>query len=103
MSIKPIDSQISFTNSLHESKDKQNDMNRSKISHQFTENKQQTEIKNKQTQVQNNEETKSKQFGENDKNHSNQQFNKKRHKKQSKNHDQVDKFDHRGKKIDLRI
>ncbi|MCC5909825.1 MAG: hypothetical protein JJT76_05250 [Clostridiaceae bacterium] len=109
MSIKPIDYQITYNNTVNEAKDKQNQLNKTKDSHYFAENQQNSEIQRNKSKIQDTEGASGKSINKD--NHSSKENrhskNKQRKKNSSKdkdiNKDNMKHVENKGFKIDIFI
>ncbi|GEM_PF-2077808 len=95
MSVKPIDKQLMYQNSLHESKNKQNQQNKPTNTNQMLQNEEAKKLKREESRIQKGEGTKGQKIKREKKDPREEQGQASGKKKQS--------FKKRGNKLDIRI
>jgi len=95
MSVKPIDKQLMYQNSLHEAKNKQNQQNKPMNTNQMLQNEEAKKLKREETRIQKGEGTRGQRV-KRDKKDPDQGQGKESGKKRQK-------FKDRGNKLDIRI
>lgn len=110
MSIKPIDFQVSYTNSINEAKVKQNNFNKVKEFNQMVQHQQNVETDKNLKRVLESENTKGKKINSDDENDNNKrrknrdkEKKKRQGNKPSKDHDPVKSVSGKGSNIDIMI
>lgn len=95
MSVKPIDKQLMYQNSLHEAKNKQNQQNKPMNTNQMLQNEEAKKLKREETRIQKGEGTKGQKIKREKKEPRDSQGKDSGKKKQN--------FKKRGNKLDIRI
>ncbi|SES68056.1 hypothetical protein SAMN05660297_00220 [Natronincola peptidivorans] len=104
MAIKPIDSHLTYNNTIHQSKEKQNDFNRIKDTTTFLQNDQKNEIERNRNKIQHTEHLEEKKVNNQNKQQSKKHKNhknKEKKNKSSKNKEKMESDPKRGRKIDI--
>lgn len=106
MSIKPIDHNLTYNNTIYQSKDKQNDFNRSKETNAFLQNHEKSQIKRNMKKINDTEHTLGKKITkENNHESSGKKFSRKKKDKEiiKLDSEKVKEEKGKGQKIDLLI